>query len=81
MGRHFRKADSAEQGYLMPPDARAWLPERHLAWALLDLAAETDLPGFEARYRADGQGSRPYHPAVLGSPKDDGTNTTLRSPS
>ena len=65
MGRHFRKADSADQGYLMPPDARAWLPPRHLAWALLDLAGELDLSEFEARYRADGQGSRPYHPAMM----------------
>ena len=65
MGRHFRKADSADQGYLMPPDARAWLPPRHLAWALLDLVGELDLPGFEARYRADGQGSRPYDPVMM----------------
>jgi transposase len=65
MGRHFRRADSADQGYLLPPDARAWLPARHLAWALLELAGELDLAGFEARYRADGQGSRPYHPAMM----------------
>jgi transposase len=65
MGRNFRKADSADQGYLLPPDARAWLPPRHLAWALLELAAELDLSGFEARYRADGQGPRPYHPAMM----------------
>jgi len=49
----------------MPPDARAWLPERHLAWALLKLAAELDLAGFEARYRADGQGRPAYDPAMM----------------
>jgi transposase len=65
MGRHFRKADSAEQGYLMPPDARAWLPERHLAWALLKLAGELDLAGSGARYRADGQGRAAYDPAMM----------------
>lgn len=65
MGRSFRKADSAEQGYLLPPDARAWLPRRHLAWALLDLAAELDLSGFGAGYRADGQGARPYDPVMM----------------
>ena len=65
MGRYFRKADSADQGYLMPPDARQWLPERHLAWALLKLAGELDLAGFEARYRADGQGRAAYDPAMM----------------
>ena len=49
----------------MPPDARQWLPPRHLAWALLDLAGELDLSGFEARYRADGQGRPAYHPAMM----------------
>jgi transposase len=65
MGRHFKKADSADQGYLLPPDTRAWLPARHLAWALLALAGELDMSGFEARYRADGQGPAAYHPAMM----------------
>src|ERR1017187_10944934 len=65
MGRYFRKADSADQGYLMPPDARQWLPERHLAWALLKLAAELDLAEFGARYRAGGQGRAAYDPAMM----------------
>jgi transposase len=65
MGRYFRDADSADQAYLLPPDARQWLPGGHLAWALLDLAGELDLPGLEARYRADGQGGAPYHPAMM----------------
>ena len=49
----------------MPADARQWLPERHLAWALLKLAGELDLAGFEARYRADGQGRAAYDPAMM----------------
>jgi transposase len=65
MGRYFRKVDSAGQGYLMALDAREWLPERHLAWALLKLAAELDLAGFEGRYRADGQGAAAYDPAMM----------------
>ena len=38
---------------------------RHLAWALLELAADLDLAGFEGRYRADGQGQAPYDPAMM----------------
>ena len=49
----------------MPPDARDWLPERHLAWAVLDLVAQVDLAALEDRYRADGQGSAAYHPAMM----------------
>jgi transposase len=50
---------------LMPADPRQWLPAGHLAWRVLDLAAEMDLTRFGARYRADGQGGRPYHPAMM----------------
>jgi transposase len=48
----------------MPADPREWLPAGHLAWRVLDLAGEMDLSGFGG-YRADGQGGRPYHPAVM----------------
>jgi len=39
---------------LMPADPRQWLPAGHLAWRVLELAAEMDLSRFGARYRADG---------------------------
>jgi transposase len=65
MGRRFRVAGSADQGLLMPPDPREWLPPRHLAWALLELAGELDLSGFEGRYRPDGKGRPAYHPAMM----------------
>jgi transposase len=50
---------------LMPADPREWLPAGHLAWRVLEMAAEMDLPGFGASYRADGQGGRPYDPAMM----------------
>lgn len=62
---HFRAGDSPDQGWLMPPDPREWLPARHLAWSVLQQVAEMDLSGFGAAYRADGQGGRPYHPAMM----------------
>jgi hypothetical protein len=33
---------------LMPADPREWLPDGHLAWKVLDLAGEMDLPAFAA---------------------------------
>lgn len=49
----------------MPPDPRQWLPERHLAWSVLEQVSEMDLSAFGAAYRADGQGGRPYDPAMM----------------
>ena len=49
----------------MPPDPRDWLPERHLAWSVLGQVGQMDLSAFQNRYRADGQGGRPYDPAMM----------------
>jgi transposase len=65
MPQNFIRGDDPAQGYLLPPDVREWLPPRHLAWELLDLAREMDLGPFTAWYRADGQGRPAYHPAMM----------------
>jgi transposase len=65
MGRKFRPGPAPGQAMLMPADPREWLPAGHLAWRVLDLAAEMDLSRFGARYRRDGQGGRPYDPAMM----------------
>jgi transposase len=57
--------DGPGQGWLMPADPRQWLPERHLAWSVLEQVGEMDLSAFENRYRADGQGGKAYHPAMM----------------
>jgi transposase len=49
----------------MPADPRQWLPGRHLAWSVLEQAGLMDLSAFENAYRADGQGRRPYDPAMM----------------
>jgi transposase len=54
-----------EQLFLMAPDAREWLPARHLAWGLLEQAAGMDVSPFLAWHRADGQGRPAYHPAMM----------------
>ena len=64
MGQNFVVAEPG-QLFLLPPDAREWLPGRHLAWAVLEAAGELDLVPFTAWYRADGQGRPAYHPRLM----------------
>ena len=45
MGRNFVTAER-DQLFLLPPDARDWLPGRHLAWAVLEQAGQLDLEPF-----------------------------------
>jgi len=54
-----------DQVYLLPPDPREWLPQRHLAWELRAAVADMDLARFAAWYRADGQGKKAYHPRLM----------------
>jgi transposase len=54
-----------EQGFLLPPDVRDWLPADHLAWFVIDAVAEMDLGDFYAAYRADGHGRAAYEPSVM----------------
>jgi transposase len=54
-----------EQGFLLPPDVREWLPADHLAWFVVDAVAGMDLSAFYAAYRRDGHGRAAYEPSVL----------------
>jgi transposase len=54
-----------EQGFLLPPDVREWLPADHLAWFVIDALAEMDLSAFYAAYRADGHGRAAYEPSLM----------------
>jgi transposase len=49
----------------MPPDVREWLPDRHLAWFVIDAVAEMDLDAFYAAYRQDGRARPAYDPAMM----------------
>src|SRR3954471_7321261 len=64
MGQRFVACDR-EQSFLMPPDVREWLPERHLAWFVIDAVAEMNLDAFYAAYRVDGRSRPPYDPAMM----------------
>jgi len=57
--------DGSGQLHLMPVDPRDWLPERHLAWSVLEQVGEMDLSAFDPGYRADGRGGQGYAPAMM----------------
>ena len=57
MAQNFLACDR-EQELLLPPSLREWLPERHLAWFVIDAVAALDLSAFYAAYRDNGQGRR-----------------------
>jgi transposase len=54
-----------EQGFLLPPDVRDWLPADHLAWFVIEAVKEMDLSAFYAAYRADGHGRAAYEPSMM----------------
>jgi transposase len=64
MGQNFIEC-RREQGFLLPPDVREWLPADHLAWFVIDAVADMDLEAFYAAYRADGHGRAAYEPSLM----------------
>jgi transposase len=64
MGYNFLPCDR-DQGFLLPPDLRDWLPAEHLAWFILDVVDQLDLGPFLKAYRADGHGRAAYEPRML----------------
>ena len=54
-----------DQGLLLPPDLRDWLPEGHLAHHVGDLVDGLDLTVFYARYEGDGRRKSPYEPRMM----------------
>ena len=54
-----------EQGYLMPPSVREWLPEEDLSWFIVDAVGQVDLREFYAGYREDGWGAAAYDPEMM----------------
>ena len=55
-----------EQTLLLPPSPVDWLPEHHLVFFLLDMAAELDLSAIYAVYEArDPRGGKAYEPRMM----------------
>ena len=64
MAQNFIDCDR-EQGYLLPPDVRDWLPEDHLARFVIQVVEQLDLDGFYRAYREDGHGRAAYDPRMM----------------
>lgn len=64
MPQNFIRAD-VDQGFLLPPDVREWLPEDELAWTVKDAVGSFDLSAFYGSYRANGQGAPALDPALM----------------
>lgn len=61
----FKRQDNVDQGLLLPPSLRDWLPKDHLAWFISDTVDELELDAFVERYRACGKGEQPYPPRMM----------------
>ena len=59
------RPDHPDQGLLLPPDLRDWLPEGHLAHHVSDLVDGLDLTAFYAPYEGDGRRKSPYEPRMM----------------
>jgi transposase len=54
-----------DQGFLLPPDMRDWLPESHPVWLVIEAVRLLDTSAFHARRKAGGAGAAGYDPDML----------------
>jgi transposase len=54
-----------DQGFLLPPDMREWLPEDHLVWLVLEIVEQLDRSALHARRPNTGPGRAAYDPDML----------------
>ncbi len=64
MPRDFRPY-KPDQGLLLPPSLRDWLPEDHLSLFISDAIDAMDLSAFEARYESEGPGQLAFDPRMM----------------
>lgn len=64
MAKGFRPVDR-DQGFLLPPDMREWLPAGHLVWFVLDAVEALDLAAFRAGYKLGRAGRAAYDPRMM----------------
>jgi len=61
----FKQGLDLNQGLLLPPSLRDWLPDDHLAWFIHDAVGSLDIDALVDRYRMCGRGELPYDPRML----------------
>ncbi len=54
-----------DQGFLLPPDMREWLPDDHLVWLVLEIVEQLDRSALHARHPNTGAGRAAYDPDML----------------
>jgi transposase len=54
-----------DQGFLLPPDMRDWLPEGHPVWVVIEAVRLLDTSAFHARRKTGGAGAAGYDPDML----------------
>jgi len=54
-----------DQGFLLPPDMRDWLPESHPVWLVIEAVRLLDTSAFHARRKTGGAGAAGYDPDML----------------
>jgi len=64
MAYNFRVCNR-DQGYLLPPDIRDWVPEGDLALFVVDAVKQMGLGDFYKSYRRDGRGGSAYPPETM----------------
>src|ERR1700720_4051509 len=64
MGKSYRPY-LPEQGFLLPPSLREWLPENHLVYFVSDVVDNLNLTALDAMYGAEPRGQPPYDPRMM----------------
>jgi transposase len=64
MGKSYRPY-LPEQGFLLPPSLREWLPENHLVYFVSDVVDNLNLTALDAVYGDEPRGQPPYDPRMM----------------
>src|ERR1700686_429338 len=64
MGKSYRRY-LPEQGFLLSPSLREWLPENHLVYLVSDVVDHLNLAALDAAYGDEQRGPPPYDPRMM----------------